>query len=114
MLTPEVQNSFVDILRSELIPATGCTEPIAIAYCGAKMRQVLGILPERVLVEVSGNILKNAKSVVVPNTGGMKGVSSAAAVGIVAGNADALLQVISAVPAEARADINNIKDTHII
>lgn len=105
MLTPEVQNSFVDILRSELIPATGCTEPIAIAYCGAKMRQVLGVLPERVLVEVSGNILKNAKSVVVPNTGGMKGVSSAAAVGIVAGNADALLQVISAVPAEARAEV---------
>lgn len=85
MLTPDMQAAFVSILKEELVPATGCTEPIAIAYCAAKMRQVLGALPEKVLVEVSGNILKNAKSVVVPNTGGMKGVQAAAAAGIVSG-----------------------------
>lgn len=79
MLTPDMQAAFVSILKEELVPATGCTEPIAIAYCAAKMLQVLGALPEKILVEVSGNILKNAKSVVVPNTGGMKGVQAAAA-----------------------------------
>ena len=58
MLTPDMQAAFVSILKEELVPATGCTEPIAIAYCAAKMRQVLGALPEKILVEVSGNILK--------------------------------------------------------
>ena len=105
MLTPDMQAAFVSILKEELMPATGCTEPIAIAYCAAKMRQVLGALPEKILVEVSGNILKNAKSVVVPNTGGMKGVQAAAAAGIIAGLADQELQVISSVPESAHAGI---------
>jgi len=70
-------NTYVQILKEELIPATGCTEPIAIAYASAKAREVLGALPESVLVEVSGNIIKNVKSVVVPNTGGMKGIEAA-------------------------------------
>ena len=105
MLTPDMQAAFVSILKEELVPATGCTEPIAIAYCAAKMRQVLGALPEKILVEVSGNILKNAKSVVVPNTGGMKGVQAAAAAGIIAGLADQELQVISSVPESAHAGI---------
>ena len=105
MLTPDMQAAFVSILKEELVPATGCTEPIAIAYCAAKMRQVLGALPEKILVEVSGNILKNAKSVVVPNTGGMKGVQAAAAAGIIAGLADQELQVISSVPESPHAGI---------
>jgi len=63
---------YVQILREELRPATGCTEPIAIAYAAAKARSVLGALPDRVLVEVSGNIIKNVKSVVVPHTGGLR------------------------------------------
>ena len=105
MLTPDMQAACVSILKEELVPATGCTEPIAIAYCAAKMRQVLGALPEKILVEVSGNILKNAKSVVVPNTGGMKGVQAAAAAGIIAGLADQELQVISSVPESAHAGI---------
>ena len=105
MLTPDMQAAFVSILKEELVPATGCTEPIAIAYCAAKMLQVLGALPEKILVEVSGNILKNAKSVVVPNTGGMKGVQAAAAAGIIAGLADQELQVISSVPESAHAGI---------
>lgn len=100
MLTPEVQTAFVNLLTKELRLATGCTEPIALAYCAAKMRQVLGALPERVLAQVSGNILKNVKSVIVPNTGGLKGVKAAVAAGIVAGEADRELQVISGVDPE--------------
>ena len=105
MLDDRIYENYISILQEELVLATGCTEPIAIAYCAAKMRQVLGALPEKILVEVSGNILKNAKSVVVPNTGGMKGVQAAAAAGIIAGLADQELQVISSVPESAHAGI---------
>lgn len=88
-------NAYVAILEEELMLATGCTEPIAIAYCAAMLRETLGGAPETILAEVSGNILKNVKSVVVPNTGGMKGVNAAVAAGVVAGRQDAELQVIS-------------------
>lgn len=88
---------FIQILREELVPAMGCTEPIAIAYGAAKARAVLGKLPESVLVEASGNIIKNVKSVIVPNTDGLKGIEAAAAAGIVAGQADRILEVISEV-----------------
>ena len=97
MLTPEIQSAFVGILNEELKMATGCTEPIALAYCAAKLRQLLGAEPEKLLAEVSGNILKNVKSVIVPNTGGLKGTKAAIAAGIVAGDANAELQVISSV-----------------
>lgn len=97
MLTPEIQNAFVSILTDELKLATGCTEPIAVAYCAAKMRQALGAVPEKIRAEISGNILKNVKSVTVPNTGGLKGINAAIAVGIVAGDPDKELQVISSV-----------------
>jgi len=89
--------TYLQILNEELVPAMGCTEPIAVAYCAAKARQVLGKLPDRVVVEASGNIIKNVKSVVVPNTGGRRGLAAAAAIGIVAGNADRELEVISEV-----------------
>jgi len=89
--------TYTEILREELIPAMGCTEPIALAYCAAKARDTLGAAPERVLVEVSGNIVKNVKSVVVPNTGGLKGIEAAAAVGLVAGRSELVLEVISQV-----------------
>ena len=105
MLTPEVQKSYVAILREELVMATGCTEPIAVAYAAAKLRQILGEAPQRILAEVSGNILKNVKSVVVPNTGGLKGVKAAIAAGIVAGEADKELQVIASVPPELHSQI---------
>lgn len=88
---------YVQILREELKPAMGCTEPIAIAYAAAKARAVLGRLPERLLVAVSGNIIKNVKSVVVPHTGGLRGIPAAAAAGAVAGDADAELEVLSSV-----------------
>lgn len=106
--------AYIRILEAELIPATGCTEPIAIAYAAAKARAVLGTLPESCLVEASGNIIKNVKSVVVPNTGHMRGIPAAASAGIVAGDADAQLQVISRVSPEAREQIKVYCDTHTI
>ena len=92
--------TYLQILNEELMPAMGCTEPIAVAYCAAKARQVLGKMPDRVVVEASGNVIKNVKSVVVPNTNGRRGLEAAAAIGIVAGNADKELEVISEVTAE--------------
>ena len=78
-LSPIWKDTFLQILREELIPAMGCTEPIAIAYGAARAREVLGCLPEEVLVEASGNIIKNVKSVIVPNTNGLSGIEAAVA-----------------------------------
>ena len=96
---------FVQILKEELVPAMGCTEPIAIAYGAAKARDILGRLPEEAEVSASGNIIKNVKSVVVPNTGGLKGIEAAAAAGIVAGRAERILEVISEVTQQEREAI---------
>ncbi len=76
----ERYKQYIDILREELIPAMGCTEPIALAYAAAVGRQVLGCLPERILARVSSNIIKNVKSVVVPNTGGLRDIPAAAGI----------------------------------
>ena len=93
-------DSYVKILEEELIPAMGCTEPIAIALAAAKARETLGSMPLACRVEVSGNIIKNVKAVTVPNTGGLKGIEAAAAAGIVAGKAELELEVLSQVTAE--------------
>ncbi|MBR6789244.1 MAG: serine dehydratase subunit alpha family protein [Oscillospiraceae bacterium] len=105
MLAPATVDSYIEVLRSELLLATGCTEPIAIAYAGALLRKTMACLPERVKIEVSGNIIKNVKSVIVPNTGRQKGIRAAVAAGLVAGDPEAKLQVISAIPKEKHADI---------
>ena len=78
-------NTYIEILKEELVPAMGCTEPIAIAYCAAKARDVLGCMPDSVTLYVSGNIVKNVKSVIVPNTNGLKGIETTTAAGIVGG-----------------------------
>lgn len=104
-LTKEIYQTYVEILKEELTPAFGCTEPIAIAYCAAKARETLGRLPERVLIEASGNIIKNVKSVIVPNTDGLKGIPAAAAAGIVAGEAERVLEVIAGVTAQQKMEI---------
>ncbi len=91
----KMSRAYLAILREELILATGCTEPIAIAYCAAVCRSLLGALPTRVEAVLSGNILKNVKSVVVPNTGGRKGIRPAIAAGMVAGDPKRELQVIA-------------------
>ena len=98
--TDALYQSFVEILREELVPAMGCTEPIAIAYAAAQARAVLGKRPERVRIEVSGNIIKNVKSVVVPHTGSMHGIAAAAAAGIIAGREEKELEVLSEVTDE--------------
>lgn len=93
---------YVDILKRELVPALGCTEPIAVAYCAAKARSLLGELPDKVEIRVSGNIIKNVKSVIVPNTNGARGIEAAAAIGIVAGREERGLQVLSEVTDEEK------------
>ena len=93
---------YLNILKEELVPAMGCTEPICLAYAAAKANQVLGEIPDKVEVLASGNIIKNVKSVIVPNTNGMKGIKAAVAVGIVAGNPDKALEVIANVTPEQK------------
>ncbi len=88
---------YLQILKEELIPAMGCTESIAIAYGAARDRELLGQLPKKIVVDASGNLIKNVKSVVVPNTGGLKGIEAAATAGAVAGRAERELEVIAAV-----------------
>ena len=92
--------AYVQILKEELLPAMGCTEPIAIAYCAAVAREVLGGLPEKVKVGASGSMIKNVKSVIVPNTDHLKGIPAAAAAGIVAGDPKKELEVIASVTKE--------------
>ncbi len=94
---------YVAILKRELIPAMGCTEPIAVAYCAAKARSLLGSLPVRTELLVSGNIIKNVKSVIVPNTDGARGLEAAAGIGIVAGKEELELEVLSKVTAEDKS-----------
>lgn len=106
--------AFVQILNEELLPAMGCTEPIAVAYASARARAVLGVLPDRCELVVSGNIIKNVKSVVVPNTGGLKGLEASVAAGVVAGNADAVLEVVASITQEQKPGIRAFMETHEI
>lgn len=98
---------YLQILHEELLPAMGCTEPIAIALAAAKAKETLGVLPEHIELVVSGNIIKNVKSVTVPNTDGMKGMEAAAAVGVVAGHSELMLEVVSKV---APGEIARLKE----
>ncbi|WP_323088324.1 serine dehydratase subunit alpha family protein [Allobaculum sp. JKK-2023] len=109
--TSILYQAYTQILKEELIPAMGCTEPIAIAYAAAKAREVLGSMPDLVKIGVSNNIIKNVKSVIVPNTGGMKGIESAAVAGIVAGRAEKALEVISEVTDEQKEKMGEFLNT---
>ena len=104
-------DAYVQILKEELVPAMGCTEPIALAYAAAKARETLGCMPERVLIEASGSIIKNVKSVIVPNTDHLKGIPAAATAGIVGGNAEKELEVIAEVTPEQIAKMREFLDT---
>ena len=101
----KLYQAYIDILNEELLPAMGCTEPIAVAYAAAVAGRELGCTPESIQIRVSGNIIKNVKSVVVPNTGGLRGLSAAAAAGIIVGDADRQLEVISEVTEAQHAEI---------
>lgn len=115
----KVYDTYVAILKNELKVALGCTEPIAIAYVGAKVREVLGKMPEHIDVYCSGNIVKNVKAVVVPNSDGQRGIDVAAALGVIGGDASLELAVLESVKPE---DIQlckkllqeNFVDTHLV
>ncbi len=114
MITQEMRSQFIAILKEELVPAMGCTEPISIAYAAAKAVQTLGDKPVYAELQVSGNIVKNAKSVTVPHTGGLRGIRSAFIAGLVAGNADAQLEVLSSVTAEQIEQIKRVQETFAV
>ena len=97
-----VYKTYIEILRRELISAMGCTEPVALAYCAATARAALGKLPDRIVVEASGNVIKNVKSVVVPNTGGRRGIATAAGIGVLGGDEKAKLEVLAHIPDEIK------------
>ena len=101
----ELYNAYIRVLEKELVPAMGCTEPIAVAYAAAVAAKELQVRPEKVNIVVSSNIIKNVKSVIVPNTGGLHGLEAAAAAGIVAGDPEKKLLVISQVTAQQQKEI---------
>lgn len=107
-------DAYVQILKEELLPAMGCTEPIALAYGAAVARKVLGELPDRVVVGASGSIIKNVKSVIVPNTDHLKGIPAAATAGIVAGDPDKELEVIAQVTPEQIAQMKEFMESTAI
>ena len=106
--------NYLQILKEELVPSMGCTEPIAIAYAAAKAKKVLGCVPEKVIVEVSGNIIKNVKSVIVPNTGHLKGIAAATAAGIIGGKSERKLEVISDITQGEKQKIKEYLSTYPI
>ena len=107
-------NAYLSILKEELVPAMGCTEPICLAYAAAKAHEILGTMPKRVEIKASGNIIKNVKSVIVPNTKGMKGLKASVAAGIVAGNPKKALEVIAEVTPEQKKEIAEFLDNTLM
>ena len=105
-LRDDVYNSYVNILKEELVPAMGCTEPIALAYAAAKARNILGTKPDRIVIGASGSIIKNVKSVIVPNTDHLKGIPAAVVAGVIAGKSEKELEVISEV---TKSEIEEMK-----
>lgn len=104
-MTEEIKKRYFEILKDELIPAMGCTEPISLAYAAALAKKILGEMPVCTVLKISANIIKNVKSVVVPNTGGLRGINAAVAAGIVAGDADAELEVLAGVTESQKVQI---------
>ncbi len=109
----DFEENYLKILNAEMIPAMGCTEPIAIAFASAKLRDVLGTVPDEMVAFCSGNIIKNVKSVEVPNAGGLKGVEAAAILGAVAGKAELELEVISQVTDDEKEKVKELYKKHV-
>ena len=109
----DFEENYLKILNAEMIPAMGCTEPIAIAFASAKLRDVLGEVPDEMTAFCSGNIIKNVKSVEVPNAGGLKGVEAAAILGAVAGKAELELEVISQVTDAEKEKVKELYEKHV-
>ena len=98
-----IYKNYLAILREEMIPAMGCTEPIALAYGAARAREILGKEPERIVAKCSGNIIKNVRCVIIPNSGGLKGIPAGVILGAVAGDASLNMEVLSKVDEKGRA-----------
>ncbi len=109
--TDQLYQAYLTILKEELVPASGCTEPIALAYAAALARQTLGTMPERVVVDTSVSIIKNVASVTIPYTGGLKGIPAAVLAGMIGGDPDKKLDVLTAVKKEQEAEILRSLDT---
>jgi L-cysteine desulfidase len=107
MLTEEIKNQFLEILKEELVPAMGCTEPIALAYAAAKARELLGAAPEKIVARCSGNMIKNVRCVQIPNSGGMVGIEAAVCLGAFGGDANRDMEVLESVPREIRGKVQN-------
>lgn len=106
----KLYDNYLNLLKVELVPALGCTEPIALAYGAAKAREILGAMPEKVDVWCSGNIIKNVKGVKVPNSGGMKGVEAAVILGTVGGNGEKSLEVLETINDDHREKTKELLD----
>jgi L-cysteine desulfidase len=113
MLSDAEREEYLAILRAELVPALGCTEPIAVALAAAKARELLGVMPERAVISCSGNIVKNVKGVVVPNTGGLKGIEAAALAGIVGGDASRGLEALQSLKPESLAEVRRLLEAGV-
>ena len=109
--TDSLYKHYVEILERELFPAMGCTEPVALAYAAAKACEVLEKTPEKVIVEISGNIVKNVKSVVVPNTGGRKGIKASIAAGVIVGNSEKKLELLADITDKQRQELGEFLNT---
>ena len=107
----ELYNTYVQILKEELVPAMGCTEPIALAYCASKCRDVLDDEIISIDIYTSGNIIKNVKSVIVPNTNGLKGIEASVVAGIVAGQTSKVLEVIADVTVQQKEEMKRFLKT---
>ena len=108
MLSTRTYKAYAAILNEELVPALGCTEPIAVAYAASCARKILGRMPDRIRLCCSGNIVKNVKGVRVPNTGGLKGIAAAAIAGVVGGDPSRKLEVLQGVREEDHPEIRRL------
>ena len=109
-MNKHIYDNYLAILREEMIPAMGCTEPIALAYGAARAREVLGKEPERIVAKCSGNIIKNVRCVIIPNSGGLKGIPAGVVLGAVAGDASLDMEVLSKVTDEGRKRCKELLD----
>ena len=108
-----IYKNYLAILREEMIPAMGCTEPIALAYGAARAREILGKEPERIVAKCSGNIIKNVRCVIIPNSGGLKGIPAGVILGAVAGDASLNMEVLSKVDEKGRARCRELLEADI-
>ena len=111
MITKELSAQYVALLRRELIPALGCTEPIAIAYAAARARRLLGCMPTSMTVHCSGNLIKNVKSVIVPTTNGLRGIDTSAILGALAGDPELGMEVLRNIKPEQVEHVRQLRDT---